>query len=112
MGTSRVANTQVEGLTNLIQDLAVLKTAPDADVAFITSLETQILQYLKQPMQNLAGQMPPSNPMTGSPGMPPGQQPMQPPMSLPSTPMGSRGGPGTGMSGGAPPMDEIRRMVG
>lgn len=116
MGVSRTANTQAEGLQNLIQEIAKMKTMPDADIAFLTSVETNILQYLRQPIQQMTGQMGPNQAPTASPGMPPGQMPQSgPPMQLPSTPMGARG-PMPGMAGamspGGPPTDEIRRMMG
>lgn len=115
MGVTRTANTQAEGLENLIQSIAMMKTMPDADIAFLTSMETQILQYLRQPTQNLQNpQLPPNQNPTGSPGMPPGQQPMTGPPagpSLPASPMASRLGPlGGGMQGPNP--DEMRRMMG
>ena len=119
MGVTRTANTQAEGLENLIQSIAMMKTMPDADIAFLTSLETQVLQYLRQPTQNLQNpQLPPNQNPTASPGMPPGQTPMSGPpagpppgISLPASPLASRLGPMGGGNAGPNP-DEMRRMMG
>ncbi len=60
---TRGMNTMVEGLQKLMQDITALKATPDADVAFLIGLETNILQKLRENFDNAAGQMapPPGN---------------------------------------------------
>jgi hypothetical protein len=52
-------NTMDEGLRKIAQDLTSLKMAPDADLEFLIGIETTILQKLRQPFENAAGQMAP-----------------------------------------------------
>lgn len=123
MAASKSVNTMAEILKGVMQDLQLAKMMPDADLSFLVSLETQILSYLKQPLQNMAGQLPPnqlpsSNPgnMPGGGGMPSGT-PAGMDMSqigpLPSSPMGARMAGGGPPGGGQPPnMDEMRRLMG
>ena len=97
----------VDGLTKIVQQIGALKLSPNADIDFLTQLETAILSYVHQ--QNSQG----SQAQQGAPGFPPGA-------SVPG--MGGPGGPGGGLtpagvpgvmqSPGMPNPDELRRMVG
>lgn len=120
-------NTQAEALQSVIQDLASMKTMPDADIGFILHIETQVVQYLRSGMdaQQQASNMggmgmgnqapPPMDPMMGGGppemgGMPGGMGAgaMDPgSINLPASPLASRQGP---MMASMPPVDEINRM--
>lgn len=115
-----------EGMVGLLQQLAVLKAAPDADIDAISGLEAQILGIVKQPqrdaMEKIAaaggvvpGLTPPSGP---GGGMSPGGSPMGGPApvgmgmggGIPTSPAGYR--PSGMRNGGAmPPVDELRRLI-
>lgn len=71
----RTTNTMSEMLTNMLRDISVAKTLPDADLEFLVNLETNILMKLRQPLEAAAGQM-----GGAAAGMPPGEQPMMPPL--------------------------------
>lgn len=81
---TRTTNTQSEALSKLIRTIADIKQYEDADMAFLINLETQIIDYLKRPLQEMAqqadptlGMMPGGPPVTpsGMPGGPPPQAP-------------------------------------
>lgn len=40
-----------EGLRAFLSQIAELKSAPDADIAYLTNLETQVLKYLRAPFE-------------------------------------------------------------
>lgn len=125
MGVSRSVNTQAEVLKQIAGLIQEAKLMPDADLPFLVSLETNIVSYLRQPYENMAGQMPPNsmpsaNPgnMPGGGGMPSGSPmgpgPMSgPPMSpLPASPGQARlAGAGVGGPPQAPNPDELRRIL-
>lgn len=101
MAGGRTTNTMSEMLVNMIRDLSVAKTLPDADLEFLVGLETAILAKLRQPLEAAAGQVPMSVPGGGAGGaMPGGGGPMPPP---------GMGAPGGGfpppMMGMPPAMD-------
>lgn len=106
----RASNTMAEGLQALVGTIASMKALPDADMEFLTNLETMVLNKLKEPVRQMAGQMdqvgPGGPPMGPPPGM--GGPPMMPP------PMGAPGGPPTGVRMGSPMgnPDELRRLLG
>lgn len=64
---TRSTNTMVEALQRLHADIAQMKTLPDADLAFVTELETMVVQFLRGPIEQMqaAGQLPPGGPPPG-----------------------------------------------
>lgn len=125
---NRTTNTQAEALRGVLGNIADMKTMPDADIGYLTNLETMILGYLRAPFeasQQANGMSPagnPSNPaMGGMPGAMPG---IAPPGMGPSGPMmgGMPGGqplapPGPRVPGimngpSMPNPDELRRIFG
>jgi|TARA_Y100000031_G_C7975572_1_gene272382 hypothetical protein len=50
-GGTRQNNTMSEGLHQLLSSIAQLKAAPDADLAYLSSVEATILQKLREPLQ-------------------------------------------------------------
>lgn len=110
-------NTMQEGMQSLMQDIAVMKFMPDADLNFLVSLETMIIGYQRQAMDQTQQQANPGMNMPPGAGMPPGgglpPNGGMPPMV--SGPMAGRGmvnqpGPAP-MSPGPPPMDEMQRLM-
>lgn len=51
MASTRGANTMAEELRGVLSQVAQMKAAPDADIAYLTNLETQILRYLRAPFE-------------------------------------------------------------
>ena len=96
-------NTMAEGLRSLLSEIAQLKATPDADVDFLTQVETAILTRIRADSVAAAGltqQGPGFGPPPGaaSPGL-----------------MPADAAPGTaGMMQGPPPInpDELRRLMG
>lgn len=96
----RSTNTLPEALTKVLSDLAQMMALPDADIEFLTKLQTDIVGYLRQPIDNQAMQGQTGMPAPGGmPGMPPGPGGMPMPGGMG---MGM-GGPG-GMPTGGDPM--------
>lgn len=99
MPGGRTTNTMSEMLVNMLREISVAKTLPDADLEFLVGVETLLLSKLRQPLEAAAGQMPMPvgggmGAMGGAPGGTPGAPPAGPP-------------PGMGMPGGGgfpPPM--------
>jgi hypothetical protein len=107
----RTTNTQSEMLTNMLRDISVAKTLPDADLQFLVELETQILMKLRQPLEAAVGQM---GAVTA--GMPPGQQPSMPPLMPEAPPMDAPVPPPGGVPGlrnqpPGPSPDELARLM-
>jgi len=109
-------NTMAEGLSKILKDLASMKIEPDADMPFLISLETDILNYLKPPVPQQ-----PSGPASGAQGGPMGPggamgQAMGQVMGGGAPPMGGGGVPGMGAPGmvgmGMPNPDEFARGLG
>lgn len=90
---TRSTNTMAEALQRLHADVAQMKVLPDADLAFVTELETMIVGYLRGPIDQMqaAGQLPPGGP---------------PPPQIPPTQTG-------GLMGQSPMPnpDELRRII-
>lgn len=116
---SRSTNTQAEALQGLIKSVAEIKMMPDADLPFLIGLETMILQYLRKPLDDMAGQLPPQGGGQMQTGIMGGQP--DPMMAMGAgggapggmaPPMAGAGGPaGIGMRPAAPNPDELRRML-
>jgi hypothetical protein len=94
---SRSTNTMAEALQRLHGDIAQMKTLQDADLPFITELETMVVSKLRDPMTQMQSQglLPP--------GGPPPQQ-MFPGQGQPL-------GGGVMQGAGAPNPDELRRLM-
>lgn len=108
MATSRTTNTMAEGLNGLLSSISEMKTMPDADLQFLITLETAILQKVHS-QYDVAGQMAQPTPGGGQMQPPPG---MAPPMAG-GMPIGAGGGArGMRTEPNMPHPDEIRRMVG
>lgn len=114
MAGTRQNNTMSEDLSSLMGQLAQMKLTPDADLGFITNLETQILQTARQPTDQLKALQQVQNQMNqpqsagmgmamgspAQPGMPgpPGMAPTGPMPGMPGMPPGMPGA----MPGGMP----------
>lgn len=93
---TRTNNTMVEALQKLHKDIAQMKVLADADLEFVTELETMVVGYLRGPIDQGQSQG----------ALPPGGPPQQ---VFPG-----QGGPlgGGVMQGtGTPPVDELRRLM-
>lgn len=122
----RAQNTMSEGLSAMLQDIGGMKALPDADLNFLTEMETMILGKLRAPVDAMAGNSGPGSPGPAGidmsagpvPGMGPGSTPPMPPMPpmgpMGGPPMGSPGGPPRGLppSPQMPSPDELRRVLG
>ena len=100
---TRQNNTMQEGLHQLLSSLAQLKAAPDANLEFLSAIESSILDKLREPMQQAAQALAQAGGVL-PPGM--GQQ------------LGAAAGAGVGApapamapSGPAGNPDELRRLV-
>lgn len=92
-------NTMSEGLARVIAEIAQLKMAPDADIDFLTGLETSVLGYVKQ---RISGVSVSPQAMAGQ-----GASPAMGPMPV------SMAGPGAGVRPrpAMPNPDELRRLL-
>lgn len=101
---TRGTNTQAEALKKMLSQLTEMKTMPDADLPFLTNVETVLLGYLRAPFEQQQQQV------SALPGMgaPAGAGPA---MGGPAAPMGGGRVPGILNHAPAPPVDELRRML-
>lgn len=100
------AQTQAESLRGMLSSIADTKTLPDADIPFLTNMETMLLGYLRAPFEAMQQNQQVSGP--GAPGMAPGQAPMlQGPV-----PVAPGRVPGIMNAPSMPPVDELRRLLG
>lgn len=104
----RTTNTMAEVLTNMLRDLSVAKTLPDADLEFLVELETQILMKLRQPLEQAMNQSLPTPPEQ-QPNLPP-LMPMAPPVDVPMPPPGQTV-PGLRQQPPMPSPDELSRLL-
>ena len=101
MPGTRQTNTFAEGLQKILQDIAILKVAPDADLNFIYNLESMIISQIRAPQDQLAQIQAQQAGQGGMPPMPQGAPQQGPP---PMDPSMMQGAP-QGMPPGQPPMD-------
>lgn len=109
---TRTDNTFQEELTKLLTSIAQMKALPDADLQFLTQLETMVLSQLRAPIDAMQAQgmtNAPSSLAVGAPAGGPGPQ---------GPPPGPGGGGGGGLPGvpsmvgaGLPNPDELRRLL-
>lgn len=114
MAGSRQTNTFGEALQKLLRDLADMKVMPDADMAFIVDLETQVISKIRSPQDqaSMGGQSAlPMDPMGGGMGGPPPGPPMGPGAMPPPGPM-PPGVPGLRSNPPMPSGDELARILG
>lgn len=105
-------NTMAEGLSKINADISQLLATPDADLEFLTELQTMVVMKMREPFEGSAGAFP--TPGGGAPNAGQGQLPPELAGMLggamPPTPI--MPGPGAPMPGaGAPSMDETRRLM-
>lgn len=101
-----------EGLRALLNSITDLKVTPDADLEWLIGLETQVLQKLREPVQQIMGQT--GQALGGmSQGVPQGLPGAGgPPQGMFPSPPGG-GVPGVMPGGGSMPNpDELRRLIG
>lgn len=104
-------NTQTEALQKMLGTIADMKTMPDADLSFLTNLETVVLGYLRAPYEQQQQQISALPGMGTPPGVGPG-------MGAPSpmggaSPLAAQGArvPGILNRAPMPPVDELRRLL-
>lgn len=115
MAGTRGTNTMQEGLRALLNSITDLKVTPDADLEWLIGLETQVLQKLREPVQQIMGQTGDAlggmqggpSPMSMSPGGGGAGGPMG---TFPAPPGG--GVPGVMSGSPMPNPDELRRLIG
>ena len=101
------AGTYVDGLRNILGNLAQLSSEPDADLQFNVQLQGVITQYIRQRMTATVGA-----PGGDAAGAEAGGAPGQPGLGPPPAPAGIAPGGGAGMAGmGTPNPDELRRVM-
>ncbi len=100
-GGTRQNNTMSEGLHQLLSSLAQLKAAPDADLEYLSSIESTILQKLRQPLQQAAQALAQAGGV-----VPPGMA-----GQLGAAAQGGMGQPAPQQAGSMPNPDELRRLV-
>lgn len=96
---TRGTNTMQEGLAKMVSEISQLKITPDADLEFLITLETQILQYIKTKANGAL--QPQGMGAMGGGGM----------MGAPLPSFAGQGAGGVMQSPGMPNPDELRRMT-
>jgi len=104
---TRTTNTSAEVLKSILQDLALLKTYPDANLEFIGGVEMMIVNELRAPVDQLMAEQGLSG---AGPQMNEGG-PMMAPLGPPPEAQGP-GVPGLRQEAAMPPVDELRRLLG
>lgn len=103
---TRGTNTMQEALQRFLQDVAQMKTLADADLPWLTELETMVLSKIREPLDQMrqSGQLPmPTDQGMGGAGPMGG--------SMGGMPAGSPMGGGM-MAGAAPPnANELQRLL-
>lgn len=106
-------NTQAEWLSKINQDLSMAMTCSDADLEFLTGIQTAVIGKLRNPQGADGGagaQLPPPGPPPGlnmGPGMGPPMPPPMPPGLAPGSLAPGVAGPGAASSN----PDELRRAL-
>ena len=105
-----------EQLRAMLGQIADMKAAPDADIAYLTGLETQVLQYLRAPYEQQRLQAQLGGPQNAGPpgGAPMGATPLQQSPAaqlLGLAPAGPPGVPGVMRGHSMPNGDELRRLM-
>lgn len=95
-----------EALQRFLGDISQMKTLADADLAWLTELETMVLSKIREPLDRMqqSGMMPPPQGGGGMGGMSGG--PMAP------MPAGAQMGGGMMSATAAPNADELQRLLG
>lgn len=111
-------NTMAEGLAKIAQDLTMLMATPDADLEFLTEMQTDVLRKMREPFEGTpagAAFGPSGGADAGQGAMPPEIAAMMggamPPSPIPMGGGGGGMGPGAMPGAGAPSMDETRRLM-
>lgn len=115
MAGSRSQNTQAEALRSVLGQIADMKVMPDADIPFLTNMETMLLGYLRAPFEaQQAGQSMSAPGAAAGIGAAQALPPMQTPAAgglVPALAAGQRV-PGVMNAPSMPPVDELRRLLG
>lgn len=102
--SGRQTNTMAEFIQKMLRLITDAKIAPDSDLPFLVNLETQLLQYVKQPMEEAGMDMSGLN----------AQMPGEP--TLVGDRVGFSPSPGGGVPGvrqgmNMPPVDDLARLL-
>lgn len=103
MAATSTANTMAESLNKLVGQIAQMMTMPDADLQFLTQLQMQITDYVRNSQAQAA------QPQSAVPGGAGGPMPMGGGGVGASPPAGMMGG--ASMGAPMPNMDELTRML-
>ncbi|GIV04107.1 MAG: hypothetical protein KatS3mg015_2937 [Fimbriimonadales bacterium] len=107
--SGRQTNTMAEFIQKMLRLITDAKIAPDSDLPFLVNLETQLLQYVKQPMEEAGMDM------SGlDAGLNAGTLPGEP--ALVGNRVGFSPTPGGGVPGirqgmNMPPVDDLARLL-
>lgn len=108
LGT-KTTNSASEAMRGLLQELAYIKSFPDADLEFLTGIESSILEKLKAPIAQHMAQYGPGG---SSPTAPGGGMAQMGTQMNPMVAQLAQGVPGGLRNAGTtPPVDELRRLL-